>query len=171
MDRRSSDRRAWPRFDVFGELQGTLEMSHRLAVRNLSAGGALVDADPSYTVGSRLGGDLSYRGIHRAIRAEIRHASVVDKSSEERLLGLEFLDVSGGVDELLELANAGPPHAPLVDDERRRWPRAPCAGCEIGLSRWLTVEIADIGRGGVLFLASSPMSVGTRSELRMSLRN
>lgn len=93
--RRVGDRRLRPRFEVVGDLWGTLGVVEPLPIVNISAGGALIECERPWPVGA----------VHAVLvgngkevgRAEIcvRHVSPAGEVSTGRFhAGVEFLSVS-----------------------------------------------------------------------------
>jgi hypothetical protein len=94
--RRLGDRRIRPRFEIVGELWGTLESVLRLPLRNIGIGGALVESHIP----------LAVQSIHRlmwtsddretAVQVRVRHVRHVDSADGEHsyLIGVEFLSLN-----------------------------------------------------------------------------
>lgn len=90
--RRIIDRRARPRFEVVGELSGTLEIVQPLSIVNVGAGGALIEADRPWDLGS----------VHHVVVAngkEVGRAQIcvkhVNASVEGAfLVGVQFLSIT-----------------------------------------------------------------------------
>lgn len=168
-ERIRGDRRAKNRFELVGTLPGTLETWHRHRVRNLSAGGALVESTVPLAAGSRLSGRLLFQGSQRDVKAEVRHAQEdgAGGGAGRYLIGLAWADGTRPVEDILGGGMARPLSAEI---ERRRWPRVPSAdGTEVNRPEWSTVTVLDISVSGVLFLASERMSVGSKAQLRLRL--
>jgi hypothetical protein len=89
--RRIGDRRGKPRYDVVGELWGTLEMAVRLTVRNASPAGALLESRVPLAPDSvhllRLSGDER----DTATRVQVRHVNPAATGGSTYLIGVEFL--------------------------------------------------------------------------------
>jgi hypothetical protein len=89
--RRIGDRRGKPRFDVVGELWGTLEMVVGLAVRNASPAGALLESHVPLAPDSvhllRLSGDERDTGT----RVQVRHVNPAAAGASTYLIGVGFL--------------------------------------------------------------------------------
>lgn len=93
MKRRLGDRRIRPRFEIVGELWGTLETVLRLPLRNVGMGGALFESHVP----------LAPESIHRltwkcadretAVQVRVRHVRPFASADGERsyLIGIEFL--------------------------------------------------------------------------------
>jgi hypothetical protein len=94
--RRLGDRRVRPRFEIVGELWGTLETVLRLPLKNVGIGGALFESQVP----------LAAESIHRltwkcddretAVQVRIRHVRPVESVHGERsyLIGIEFLSLN-----------------------------------------------------------------------------
>ncbi len=110
---RLGDRRGDLRFEIVGQLWGSLETVQDLPLRNLGRGGALVESRwPFYT-------DV-VRAVRLAdgeqtndVQVRVRHVTPVNTGEGERfLIGLEFVDPSAGALEQIDrlVAHvAGPP--------------------------------------------------------------
>lgn len=96
MKRRLGDRRNRPRFEIVGELWGTLETVLRLPLRNVGVGGALFESHVP----------LAAESIHRlswkcedrdtAVQVRVRHVRPLQSADGERsyLIGIEFLSLN-----------------------------------------------------------------------------
>jgi len=94
--RRLGDRRVRPRFEIVGELWGTLETVLRLPLRNVGIGGALFESHIP----------LAAESIHRltwscddretAVQVRVRHVRPLESADGERsyLIGIEFLSLN-----------------------------------------------------------------------------
>ena len=92
--RRVGDRRLRPRFEIVGDLWGTLGVVEPLPIVNISAGGALIECDRPWAIGA----------VHTVLvgngrdvgRAEIcvRHVSPVGEAQGRFCAGVEFMSVS-----------------------------------------------------------------------------
>ena len=92
---RLADRRAATRFEIVGELWGSVQVLESLHVCNVSPGGALVESSAPLPVGSLQPIRLS-RGVETTeLRAAVRHLSPVHLPGGGRCyrVGLEFVDV------------------------------------------------------------------------------
>jgi len=170
--KRIGDRRARGRFEIVGTLTGTLETSRRFGVRNVSAGGALIDSGVPFTPGNRLSGRFSLHGHFREVRGEIRHISAVPErdGGVRYVVGVHW-EASTEIEELLSADALRPAQATFKGTERRRSTRlAPAVGeAQFGQPHWSTVELVDISTIGVLFVSPSALEVGERGELRVRL--
>ena len=166
------DRRARSRFEIVGTLPGTLETWDRLGVKNVGAGGALIESTTLLSVGSILRGRLLLHGQIRDVKAEVRHA--VQQGSrrvgEPYFIGIKWLETTPPIDDLL-LGDTAPPRRAIPrGTERRSASRfAAMDGAEINRPSWDTVELVDMSVSGVLFLAPRWMPIGEQAQLRLRL--
>jgi hypothetical protein len=98
------DRRQRPRFDVVGQLAGTLDASVSMALRDVGRGGAQVESFVQLAAGSLHKATFSCDGIEAGVQVCVRHVkSVVSSTGEQRyLIGVEFVSPSPAVLELIE---------------------------------------------------------------------
>ena len=93
---RLADRRIAVRFEIVGELWGSVQALEPLHVHNLAPEGALVESLVPLPVGSVQPVRL-VQGMHATeVRAAVRHLAPVDLQGGEKRyrVGLEFLNVS-----------------------------------------------------------------------------
>jgi hypothetical protein len=92
---RLADRRVATRFEIVGELWGSVQALEPLHVCNLSDGGALVESLAPLPVGSVQPIRLSQGAETAEVRASVRHVSPVHLQGGGRRyrVGLEFVDV------------------------------------------------------------------------------
>lgn len=104
MRRGMGDRRQRPRFDVVGQLAGTLDASVSMALRDVGRGGAQVESFVQLAAGSLHRATFACDGIEAAVQVCVRHVKpVVSSTGEQRyLIGLEFVSPSPAVVELIE---------------------------------------------------------------------
>ena len=93
MRRRLGDRRIRPRYDIVGDLRGTVEAVLRLPLKNVGLGGALIESHvplPSESV-HRL--TFACDGVDAGAQVRVRHVSPQVSADGERtfLIGVEFL--------------------------------------------------------------------------------
>ena len=170
-ERIRGDRRAKSRFELVGTLPGTLETWHRHRLRNLSAGGALVESATLLPTGSRLTGRLGLQGGQRDVKAEVRHAQQDTQASgaPRYLIGLMWADGTRPLDDVLASVSVRPQTLP-GEMERRQSPRVPLDdGTEMSRAEWSTVTVLDISVSGVMFLAPERMTAGSKGQLRLRL--
>jgi hypothetical protein len=94
--RRLGDRRARPRFEIVGELFGSLETVLRLPLKNVGIGGALFESHVP----------LAAESIHRltwkcddretAVQVRVRHVKPIESADGERTyqIGIEFMSLN-----------------------------------------------------------------------------
>jgi hypothetical protein len=92
--RSTGDRRLQRRFEIVGDLWGTLEITEPVPIVNIGAGGALVEADRPWTLGSVHSIVLANGTEHGRAQVCVRHVRQVDSTVTRFLVGLEFLSVS-----------------------------------------------------------------------------
>jgi hypothetical protein len=102
--RKIGDRRIRPRFDIVGDLWGTLETVLRLPLKNVSRGGALIHSHvplPSQSV-HRLA--FQSKGQDLSVPVRVSHVDTQVSADGERtyLIGVEFLSAQAAVLELID---------------------------------------------------------------------
>ncbi len=104
MRRGMGDRRQRPRFDVVGQLAGTLDAAVSMALRDVGRGGAQVESFVKLVTGSMHRATFNGDGIEAAVQVCVRHVKpVVSSTGEQRyLIGMEFVSPSPAVVELIE---------------------------------------------------------------------
>lgn len=104
MRRRLGDRRARPRFEIVGQLWGSLETQEPLDLINLSRGGALLEGRVSLATDSIQRLRLTFEGQVLDIQARVRHVATLSRASdrERYLIGLEFLGLQPQVLERID---------------------------------------------------------------------
>ncbi len=82
-----------PRFDVVGQLAGTLDAAVSMGVRDVGRGGAKVESVCSLPTGSMHRATFSCDGIEAAVQVRVRHVKPMTSSAGELryLLGVEFV--------------------------------------------------------------------------------
>jgi hypothetical protein len=93
--RKFGDRRGRPRFDVVGDLWGTLDVLLRLPLRDVGPGGALVRSHMALVLDSVHKVTLTIAGEDFTMDAKVRHVrnSVGAGGEQNFLIGVEFLSV------------------------------------------------------------------------------
>ena len=96
MKRRLGDRRTKPRFEIVGELWGTLETVLRLPLRNIGIGGALVESHIPLETESVHRLNWKCEGHETAVQIRVRYVRQIDSADGERgyLIGIEFLSLN-----------------------------------------------------------------------------
>lgn len=102
--RRLGDRRGHPRFEILGQLWGSLETVEPLQLQNLSTGGAMVESPVPLPVDSVQRLRVSYDGQISDVQARVLHvrASALALEGERFLIGLEFLALRSPLAEHVE---------------------------------------------------------------------
>jgi hypothetical protein len=102
MKRRIGDRRAKPRFEIVGDLWGSVDVNTLLTIRNLGRGGALVESPMPLPLDSVHAVRAVADGESHPLTIRVRHSTDADdRGRRTYLLGLEFLNVTAALDEFL----------------------------------------------------------------------
>ncbi len=102
--RKMGDRRVRPRFDIVGDLWGTLETVLRLPLRNVSRGGALIHSHvplPSQSV-HRLAFQSNGQDLSVPVRVSHVDAQISADGERTYLIGVEFLSTQPALVELID---------------------------------------------------------------------
>ena len=102
--RKMKDRRIGPRFDIVGDLWGTLETVLRLPLKNVSRGGALIHSHvplPSQSV-HRLAFHSDGQDLSGPVRVSHVDTQVSADGERTYLIGVEFLSAQPALLELIE---------------------------------------------------------------------
>jgi hypothetical protein len=92
---RLGDRRTDLRFEIIGQLWGSLETVEHLPLRNLARGGALVESRAPLNPETVRAVRLAFGDQINDIQARVRHVtSEIDGTGERYLVGLEFIEPS-----------------------------------------------------------------------------
>lgn len=93
MRRKLGDRRGRPRFDIVGDLWGTLETVLQMPLRNVGPGGALIESHVALPAESIHRLTFSYDGQDGSAQVRVRHVKPSISLQGERtfLIGVEFL--------------------------------------------------------------------------------
>jgi hypothetical protein len=102
MKPRIGDRRSKPRFEIVGDLWGSVDVSTSLSVLNLGRGGALLDSPVPFVLESvHSVVALTDEESHK-VTLRVRHSTGDERQGRRRfLIGVEFLDVSAALDDFL----------------------------------------------------------------------
>lgn len=95
--RRTVDRRLAPRFEVVGDLLGTLELLRPLAVANIGPGGALIESDTPWPIGSVHSIALANGTEIGRAQICVRHvtaAAAAAGAATVFLIGVEFMSLA-----------------------------------------------------------------------------
>jgi hypothetical protein len=96
-ERQQRDRRTRPRFDVVGELWGSLETPTTLAIQNIGRGGALLESPVALPVDSIHRVMLAAEGEQIETLIRVRHSKPIAGAAgdpEGYFIGVEFLALS-----------------------------------------------------------------------------
>jgi PilZ domain-containing protein len=102
--RKIGDRRIRPRFDIVGDLWGSLETVLRLPLRDVSRGGALIHSHvplPSQSV-HRLAFNSDGQDVSVPVRVSHVDTQVSADGERTYLIGVEFLSLQPGLLEMID---------------------------------------------------------------------
>ena len=104
MRRGMGDRRIRPRFEIVGELGGTLDTIVLLALRDVGQGGALVDSPVPLASGAVHKVTFSCDGLPTAVQVQVRHVRAQTMSTGEQrfLVGVEFATMTPALLSLID---------------------------------------------------------------------
>lgn len=93
---RLGDRREYLRFEVSGQLWGSLDRCEHVMLRNISIAGALIEATLPTALKSIRAAQVALRDGGLLLNAVVRHLSPVPATADPDrvLVGLEFVHVS-----------------------------------------------------------------------------
>jgi hypothetical protein len=114
---RLGDRRGELRFEIIGQLWGSLEVTEQLPLRNVGRGGALVESRQP----------LSADGVHALrlvignqpsdVQARVRHVTPLREAAGDRyLIGLEFVNPGVGTLEQIDRIVAAAVGQPAIPE-------------------------------------------------------
>jgi hypothetical protein len=102
MKRRIGDRRVNPRFEIVGDLWGSVDVNASLTVVNLGRGGALLESPVPFAPESVHAVVAVTHEESHEVTLRVRHSTAGNQPGSRRyLIGVEFLDVSPALDEFL----------------------------------------------------------------------
>ena len=92
---RMSDRRVRPRFEIVGQLWGTMETVVAMTLCNVGYGGALVESDVPLPSNSEHHVTVTCDGVHSPMRVRVRHVAKTHDANGRLayLIGLEFVNL------------------------------------------------------------------------------
>ena len=102
MKRRIGDRRHKTRFEIVGDLWGTMETTARLTVRNLGPRGALLESPVALPPDSMHWVHALIDGEAQPLRFRVRHAVEEASSDGAYLIGVEFVVVNAETQAFIE---------------------------------------------------------------------
>lgn len=103
MKRRIGDRRSKPRFEIVGDLWGSVDATTSMLVHNLGRGGALLESPLPLAADSMHWVTAIVDGQPHLLQIRVRHStSTVSSLGEPRyLIGVEFVKLSPGIEEVI----------------------------------------------------------------------
>ena len=103
MKRRIGDRRVSPRFEIVGDLWGSVDVSASLTVLNLGRGGALLESPVPFAPESVHSVVAVTHEESHEVTLRVRHSTSAPHQQGQRkyLVGVEFVDVSPALDDFL----------------------------------------------------------------------
>jgi hypothetical protein len=102
MKRRIGDRRGKPRFEIVGDLWGSVDVSASLAIMNLGRGGALLESASPLVPESVHAVLVAAEDESHKVTLRVRHSTPEERGGRRRYLtGVEFVDVTPALDEFL----------------------------------------------------------------------
>jgi hypothetical protein len=106
---RLGDRRADLRFEIIGQLWGSVEAVQHLPLRNLGRGGALVEAESALRAEAVHTVRLTFIDQANDMQVRVRHVTPVQRDGAERfLIGLEFIEPgAAALDQIDRIVAAG----------------------------------------------------------------
>jgi len=114
MKRRIGDRRGKPRFEIVGELWGSVDVSAALTVVNLGRGGALLESAVPLPLESVHAVLVVTDEESHTVTLRVRHTTPDAQTGRRRYLsGVEFVDVTPALDQFLARQVFGSGGTPL----------------------------------------------------------
>jgi hypothetical protein len=102
MKRRIGDRRVTPRFEIVGDLWGSVDVSASLTVVNLGRGGALLESPVPFAPESVHSVVAVTHEESHEVTLRVRHSTAGHQHGQRKyLVGVEFVDVSPALDDFL----------------------------------------------------------------------
>lgn len=167
------DRRSESRFEIVGDLWGTLQLAAPCRVRDVAAHGIGVESTSVLEPGGTYHGILEWPGGRQPCHVLVRHARLSGSRQHPApfLSGVEFLDrMPGVIDDLVDhVVQAGGVAADSPPDStptRRRDQRIIVPASEaIALRVSTRVRVVDVSEAGALLACGLAVGVGTRGAL------
>jgi PilZ domain len=103
MKRRIGDRRSKPRFEIVGDLWGSLDTTASMVVQNLGRGGALLESTQPLASESIHWVTALAEGEPHLVQIRVRHSSSAPtrEGPPRFLIGVQFLKLSPGLEEAI----------------------------------------------------------------------
>ena len=102
MKRRIGDRRLKSRFEIVGDLWGSMEATATLVVRNLGSRGALLESPVALAPDSLHWVNAIIDGEAQPMRFRVRHARDSASAAGSYLIGVEFVVVNAATAAFIE---------------------------------------------------------------------
>ena len=115
MKRRIGDRRGKPRFEIVGDLFGSIDTTTSMLVQNLGRGGALLESPVGLAPDSVHWVTATFDSQPLLVQIRVRHSTpaLVHNGPARFLVGVEFVKLSPGSEEAIvryiDLASDGAP--------------------------------------------------------------
>jgi hypothetical protein len=108
--RKLGDRRIRPRYDIVGDLWGTLETISSLALRNVGPGGGLIESQVPLPMESVHRLTFRCEGHEATVQMRVRHVKPIPSAEGNLsyLIGVEFLSIHPALAWELERWMTGP---------------------------------------------------------------
>jgi hypothetical protein len=103
MKRRIGDRRSKPRFEIVGDLWGSIDTTSSMLVQNLGRGGALLESTLPLAAESVHWVTALAEGQPHLVHIRVRHSTATTtREGQPRFrIGVEFLKLSPGIEEAI----------------------------------------------------------------------
>jgi len=103
MKRRIGDRRSKPRFEIVGDLWGSIDTTTSMLVQNLARGGALVESPLPLAADSVHWVTAMAEGQPHLVQIRVRHSTPAPTGDgrPRHLIGVEFLKLSPVVEDAI----------------------------------------------------------------------
>jgi hypothetical protein len=103
MKRRIGDRRSKPRFELVGDLWGSLDTTTSMRVQNLGRGGALLESSLPLAADSVHWVTALTEGQPHLVQIQVRHSTAATGADNQArfLIGVAFLKLSPGLEEAI----------------------------------------------------------------------
>lgn len=101
MKRRIGDRRSKPRFEIVGDLWGSIDTTAAMQVINLGRGGALLETTLPLPAESVHWVTALADGQPHLLQIRVRHSAAAPGNRSRYRVGVEFLKLSPGVEEAI----------------------------------------------------------------------
>jgi len=176
MRRKLADRRGRPRFEIVGDLWGTLDTAVAMLLRDIGRGGALVQSALPLPERSVHNVAVSGGGAQTPASVRVQHVrpALAEDGRPCFLIGLEFLSVPPGLSAQIERWLAAGPGTDRDRTtgitERRKYRRVEVADDEtVRVELRHRVQLLDISVTGALIACEAKLPLGTRGQFTAGL--